>query len=137
MECYTETTSFWMKARALGFLVNFLKNHKKEIETITTFSLLAGICSKAEFFWTVRKKFSFRKRRVIKRLYKKFEDEDIFFGDSPRFFLRNLWKLETMRSSVAKIVEEIVNRYLEDLSEEEKAPDEKWNELFFKLSTAY
>ena len=129
MEHYNEESSSWMKFRAMGFLVNFLKNHKKDVDSSDTFSLISGICTRAEFFWKFRKEFSVKERRLIKRLYRKSNGEEITFGGSRTFFLRTLWQVTDMREKMAAFVEKLVTEYLEARSEAEKSPDKKWMEL--------
>lgn len=129
MERYNEESNNWLKFRAMGFLVNFLKNHKKDVDSSDTFLLISGICTRAEFFWKFRKEFSVKERRLIKRNYRKSNGEEITFGGSPVFFLEELWKVAVMHEKTAAFVEKLVSEYLETRSEAEKAPDKKWTEL--------
>ena len=129
MERYNEESNNWLKFRAIGFLVNFLKNHKKDVDSSDTFLLISGICTRAEFFWKFRKEFSVKERRLIKRNYRKSNGEEITFGGSPVFFLEELWKVAVMHEKTAAFVEKLVSEYLETRSEAEKAPDKKWTEL--------
>ena len=129
MEHYREENNCWMKFRAMEFLVNFLKNHNKDIDNEDIFSVIGYACTQAQLVWEFRNFFSPIKRRTFKNSYRRRRNEVLDFKTSPQEFLRNIWNLNLARSKILEFIEHVVRKTVAAQAPAALRPEKKWTEL--------
>ena len=118
-----------MEVRAAAFLVNFLKNHRQEIDNSSVFHLLNITVSNEKFQQAVKKHFSSAEQKKIKGILEKEFDG----GSEPEDILNTLWTCSPLRNKLRTLVEKILDDYCAGIPEEQKVPEPNWTE-FVKMT---
>ena len=101
-----ETNNWWMLDKALGYLLNFLANHKLPISFSDIFKSIADLLNNKELEKEIRKSFSAADIQQMEN--EKSRNNRLDFTDSPDEVLRALWNCSKNRSTFYKMLEGII-----------------------------
>lgn len=125
----SEDTLTWIKFRAMGYLISFLKNHKKNIYDEDVFAPLNEAVPHDEFSKLFRKHFSAAERRKITGILKEDEDYLNLKGEYEDVFQKIWQAVPALRPKVISFAEVISTLAESRASEVEKNPHPKWKEF--------
>ena len=118
MKKYTSHEYHWKESKALGFLLNYIKNHKGSIWDRGAFELVASFHSDSEWIARIKKAFP---KNTIKRMQKCADRSDrLDFEDGKQEFLREIWCADYARNRLRKLLASVISEELE------KHPIEKY-----------
>ena len=129
MSYCNEVSNKWMEVRAAFFLVNFLKNHRQDIDNSSVFHLLDIAVSNEKFQQAVKEHFSSAEQKKIQSLL----DKELEADSDPEDILSTLWACSSLRNKLRTLVEKILDDYCAGIPEEQKVPEHNWTE-FVKLT---
>lgn len=118
-----------MEVRAAFFLVNFLKNHRQDIDNSSVFHLLDIAVSNEKFQQAVKEHFSSAEQKKIQSLL----DKELEADSDPEDILSTLWACSSLRNKLRTLVEKILDDYCAGIPEEQKVPEHNWTE-FVKMT---
>jgi len=118
-----------MEVRAAFFLVNFLKNHRQDIDNSSVFHLLDIAVSNEKFQQAVKEHFSSAEQKKIQSLL----DKELEADSDPEDILSTLWACSSLRNKLRTLVEKILDDYCAGIPEDQKVPEPNWTE-FVKMT---
>ncbi|MBE6385640.1 MAG: AAA family ATPase [Lentisphaerae bacterium] len=129
MSYCNEVSNKWMEVRAAFFLVNFLKNHRQDIDNSSVFHLLDIAVSNEKFQQAVKEHFSSAEQKKIQSLL----DKELEADSDPEDILSTLWACSSLRNKLRTLVEKILDDYCAGIPEDQKVPEPNWTE-FVKMT---
>ena len=111
MRPYTEQKNNWKESRALGFFLNFIKNHNDNVHDNDTFELVSGLRPHEEWVNLIKKTFP---ADMVKRMMGKTEYRDrLDFSDDPKEIFRVIWNHVYARDRLRTMLSDVVNEELQ------------------------
>lgn len=127
MKHFTEQKTHWRESRALGFFLNFIKNHDGIVSDNDTFELAAGLMSHEQWIARIKKSFP---AKLVEKLEGLPGRERLDFTDMPQEIIREVWNNELGRKKMRTMLSNVVREELR------KNPPEKYEDETFAKKTA-
>lgn len=113
MQKYVEQNNHWKEGKALGFFLNFIKNHKGTVNDNDTFLLVASLRTHGEWIDLIRNAFS--EEKITRMEHNRSGYERLDFDDPPKEMIRTVWcnafARDTIHNVLTKIGKETLKRY--------------------------
>ena len=120
---YKEQKTRWRESKALGFFLNFIKNHDEHVNDDDTFALIAALRTHEQWVECIRQALP---KTILQKMQHDIPGGDrLNFDDQPPEIIRCAWCCESARKKIRSI--------LLDIGEEElrKNPPEKYADEVF------
>lgn len=102
MKSYTEQENHWKKSKALGFFLNYIKNHYGHVNDDDTFELVSVLRTHEEWIGLIKKTFP---EDMIKRMEENAEHHArLDFSDSSKEILRIVWNNKHARKKLLELI---------------------------------
>ena len=119
MKKYTTQEYHWKKSKVLGFLLNFINNHKDAVYDNDTFEYVASLYSDAEWIVMIKKSFP---KNTIQRMKNNCSGRSrLDFNDEAKEMFREIWYSGYARNRLRKMLTSVISEELE------KYPIEKYS----------
>ena len=111
MKRYVEQNDYWKTGKALTFFANFIRHHNKGVENNDTFAPVAELLTPIELKQLVEE--TFPAKTITRMQNSPFRQDRLDFDDEPREIIREIWCAEYARPRLRKMLQLVVDRYLE------------------------
>lgn len=113
MRKYHEQNNHWKEGKALGFFLNFIKNHKGTVNDNDTFGLVASLRTHGQWIDLISEAFS--EEKITRMQHSRSSMERLDFDDPSKEIIRVVWNnsfaRDGLRNLLTKIVKEAQKRY--------------------------
>ena len=118
MKKYTSPDYHWKESKALGYFLNFISNHRQNINDNDTFELVANLRSHSE--WIDLFKSSFPKSTIRKMEHSSSCRSRLDYDDDAKAMICQIWCSDFARNRLRKLLVSVAQEELE------KHPPEKY-----------
>ena len=110
MKRYAEQNNYWKTAKALTFFANFVRRHNAIVADNDTFALVGSLVTAEELTRRIKETFP---AKTITRMQEVPRFCRLDFDDEPKEMFREIWYADFARPRLKKLIQGIVDRYLE------------------------
>ena len=112
MKPYTEQEDHWKKSKALGFFLNYIRNHHGYVNDNDTFELVSGLRKHEEWIGLIKKTFP---EDMIKRMEENADRRNrLDFNEGRKEIIREIWSneyaRERLRDLLSSVTEEEIRK---------------------------